>query len=266
MPDVRTTTDGHVATITLNRPKARNAYSEAMVAELLDALDRVADDDTVRAVVLTGAGSAFSAGGDLKALRDKTGMFAGDPAELRTRYRRGLQQIPRRFRQLETPVIAAINGPAIGAGLDLALMADLRIASREAAFGSTFARVGLIPGDGGAYLLTRVVGLPRALDLILTARVIDADEALSIDLVTELTAPGEVVARATERARQIASLPPEAVQAAKSCVYACADADLETALQLTAALQSTVQHTDAHREAVEAMLDELQKRRGGKDE
>lgn len=250
-------TSGAVATITLNRPEARNAYTEAMVEALLAAIDRAEADDSVRAVVLTGAGPVFSAGGDLKAMRDRTGMFEGDPAELRNQYRKGLQQLPRRFDAFEKPVVAAINGAAIGAGLDLALMADLRIASGEARFGSTFARVGLIPGDGGAYLLSRVVGFANALDLVLTARVIGAAEARDIGLVTTVVPPGDVLGTARERAEQIASLPPKAVQAAKACLYRSVDNDLETALQLTAALQATVQHTKDHTAAVEEMLERL---------
>jgi len=259
MPDVLYETSGPVATITLNHPEARNAYTEAMVEELLAAIDRADADDAVRSVVITGAGSVFSAGGDLKAMRDRTGMFEGDPAELRKQYRRGLQQLPRRFDQFEKPVVAAINGAAIGAGLDLALMADLRIASEEARFGSTFARVGLVPGDGGAYLLTRVVGFAKALDLVLTARIIDAQEALAMDLVTTITSPDRVLEVARERAEQIAELPPKAVQAAKACLYRSVDNDLETALQLTAALQATVQHTDEHEDAVRSMLERLGK-------
>jgi len=251
-------TDGAVATITLNRPEARNAYTEAMVEELLAAIDDADADESVRAVVLTGAGPAFSAGGDLKAMRERTGMFEGDPAELRNQYRKGLQKLPRRFDQFEKPVIAAINGAAIGAGLDLALMADIRIASLTATFGSTFARVGLIPGDGGAYLLTRVVGFARALDLVLTARIVGADEALAMNLVTSVVEPDEVLEVARKRAQQIASLPPKAVQAAKACLYRSVDNDLETALQLTAALQATVQHSDEHEEAVRKMIERLQ--------
>ncbi|PEN13653.1 3-hxdroxyacyl-CoA dehydrogenase [Longibacter salinarum] len=260
MPDVLYETRDAVATITLNRPDARNAYSDEMVKELLAAIDEADADDSVHSVVITGAGPVFSAGGDLKAMRDREGMFAGDPAELRNQYRKGLQQLPRRFDQLEKPVVAAVHGAAIGAGLDLALMADLRIASDDAKFGSTFARVGLVPGDGGAYLLTRVIGFARALDLVLTARIVEAQEALDMGLVTSLAPSEQVVDVAHERAEQIASLPPKAVQAAKACLYRSVDNDLETALQLTAALQATVQHTDDHDEAVRSMIDRLQNR------
>ena len=152
------------------------------------------------------------------------------------------------------PVIAAINGAAIGAGLDLALMCDVRIGSARAKFGSTFASVGLIPGDGGAFLLTRAVGFSRAVELILTARVFDAEEALSMGLLHARVEPDQVLAIAKERAEQIAALPAPAVQMAKVALYRTYTHDAESALQLTAALQSLVQHTKEHSDAVEAML------------
>ncbi len=257
MPDVLYDTDDAVATITLNRPDARNAYSDSMVEQLVDAIDRAEADSDVDVVIVTGSGSAFCAGGDLKAMRDQSGMFEGDPVELRDQYIKGIQTIPRRFESFEKPTIAAINGPAIGAGLGLALMCDLRIASQDAKFGSTFARVGLIPGDGGAYFLTRVVGFARALELMLTARVIDADEAADIDLIHHQVPDDEVMNRARETADQIASLPSKAVQTAKAALYRSVDQDMETALQLTAALQGLIQRTDEHHEAVEQLLESL---------
>ncbi len=257
MADVLYDRDGTIATITLNRPDARNAYSATMVEEIVGALDRAEADEEVRVVIFTGAGSAFCAGGDLKAMRDRSGMFGGDPIELREKYLRGIQTIPRRFDSFEKPTIAAINGAAVGAGLGLALACDLRISSDRAKFGSTFARVGVIPGDGGAYFLTRVVGFARALELILTARIIDADEALDIDLVHQVVADDEVMDTAGELAAEIAALPPKAVRTAKAALYRSVDRDLETALQITAALQGLIQRTDEHQEAVEALLDSL---------
>ncbi|MFP4600138.1 MAG: enoyl-CoA hydratase-related protein [Persicimonas sp.] len=257
MADILYDVDDAIATITLNRPEARNAYSSQMAEELVGALDRAELDEQVRAVIVTGAGPAFCAGGDLKAMRDKSGMFAGDPVELRDNYLRGLQSIPRRFERFEKPVIAAINGHAIGAGLDLSLMCDIRIGSDEAKFGSTFAKVGLIPGDGGAYLLTRVVGFSTAVELILTARIIDADEALEVGLISEVVAREDVLDRARQTAAAIAKLPPKAVKIAKAALYRCVDRDIETSLQLTAALQSCVQRTDEHDQAVADMLDQI---------
>jgi len=257
MADVQYETDDALATITLDRPKARNAYSDAMVDELVEALDRAEQDNDVRVVILTGAGSTFAAGGDLKAMKEQRGMFSGDAVELRDQYRRGIQRVPRRFDAFEKPVVAAVNGPAIGAGLDLSLMCDLRIASDEAVFGSTFARVGVIPGDGGAYLLTRVVGFAKAAELILTAKVIDADEALDIGLVNDVVAADRVLAEARDVAENIAALPPKAVRLAKAALYRSVDEDLDTSLHLAAALQGAVQRTDEHIEAVTAVLGRL---------
>ncbi len=257
MEDVTYSTDDAIATLTLDRPEARNAYSSEMAGGVVDALDAAEADSDVSALVITGKGDAFSAGGDLKAMKERSGMFAGDATELRRNYMEGLQRVPRRFNTFEKPVIAAINGPAIGAGLDLALMCDIRIAAEDAKFGSTFAKVGLIPGDGGAYLLTRIVGFPKAVELILTARVIDADEALDIDLVNRLVPRDEVLDEATSMARRIASLPDKAVQAAKATLYQSVDNDLETSLQLTAAMQGCVQSTEDHDRAVDELLESL---------
>ncbi|RAL23078.1 3-hxdroxyacyl-CoA dehydrogenase [Lujinxingia litoralis] len=257
MSDVLYTLDGPIARITLNRPDARNAFSDAMIKGITDSLDQAERDPDVRVVIVTGQGSAFCAGGDLKAMRDHSGMFGGDPVELRQRYLRGMQTLPRRFDSFEKPTIAQINGPAIGAGLGLALMCDLRVSARRAKFGSTFARVGLIPGDGGAYLLTRTVGFSRALELILTARVIGADDALKIEMVHEVVPDDELAARTLALASEIAALPPKAVSMAKTALYRSVNRDLESALHITAALQGLIQSTQEHEDAVEALLNSL---------
>lgn len=241
---------GHIATLTLDRPEARNAYSDEMCTQLVAALDRAERDSEVRCVILTGAGKAFHAGGDIKAMRERSGMFAGDPAELRQRYIAGIQAVPRRIAEFGKPLIAAINGPAIGAGLDLACMCDLRIAATTAQFGSTFVRVGLVPGDGGAYFLTRVVGFARALELVMTGRMVTADEALAIGLVHELVAPVRLVMLAHERAQALASLPPMALQLTKRAAYRSYNADMSTALELAATYQGIVQNLDDHQRAL----------------
>lgn len=260
--DVRYTADGAVATITLDRPDARNAYSEAMVGQLIAALDRADDDPVVRAVVLTGAGKAFSAGGDLKRMRDRAGMFDGDSATLRKRYIRIIQSIPRRMDRFDKPIVAAVNGPAIGAGCDLACMCDIRVGGRRALFGSTFVKVGLIPGDGGAHVLARVVGFPRALEMILTARLVGADEALAMGLLNRVVDdsddPGALLSAAHETARQMAALPPVAVQLAKRAAYRSWSMTLDEALELAATYQGITQRTGDHVEAVSALLEKRQ--------
>ena len=255
LPDLRRAQDGAVLTLTLDRPDARNAYSEAMVDSLVRALDDADRDDEVRCVILTGAGPAFSAGGDLKRMLQHEGMFAGGPVDLRRRYIDGIQRIPRRLALLEKPIIAAINGPAIGAGLDLACMCDLRLAARGAQLGSTFVKVGLVPGDGGAYFLARTIGFPRALELMLTARLVDTDEAERIGLVHRVVEPAELLPAARALALQIAANAPLAVRLTKRAAYRSHEADLEQALELAATYQGVVQNTADHREAVRAMLE-----------
>lgn len=255
LPDLRRARDGAVLTLTLDRPAARNAYSDEMVVSLVQAIDEAERDDSVRCVILTGAGPAFSAGGDLKRMLQHDGMFAGGPAELRRRYIDGIQRIPRRLALADKPVVAAINGPAIGAGLDLACMCDLRIAARGAQLGSTFVKVGLVPGDGGAYFLSRTVGFSRALELMLTARLVDADEAERIGLVHRVVEPAELMPAAMILAKQLAELPPVALRLTKRAAYRSRDSELEQALELAASYQGVAQNTADHGEAVRAMLE-----------
>ena len=245
----------HLRWIVLDRPDARNAWSDEMLDGFLAAIDAADADPTVRVVALTGAGTAFSAGGDLKAMRDRAGMFAGDTMALRGRYRRGIQGIPRRLGRFDKPLIAAVNGPAIGAGLDLACMCDFRLASEAARFGSTFVKVGLVPGDGGAALLSRVVGLPAAIDLVLTARVIRPDEALRIGLVSQVVAAESLEGAARSLAATLAANPPIAVQLAKSALYRSQHLSIEDALELAATYQGIAQRTADHDEGVAALLE-----------
>ena len=243
------------ALVTLNRPKARNAYSSEMIDVLIETLDQLELNEQVRAVILTGAGRAFSAGGDLKLMRDKGGMFAGGPVELRARYMQDIQRVPRRLARFSKPIIAAVNGPAIGAGFDLSLMCDLRIASSEAKFGSTFIKVGLIPGDGGAYYLARAIGLARALELCLTGRVIDAQEAQRIGVVSDVVSPEMLISKARALAEEIAANAPLAVQLTKAAAYQSLTLTPESALQLAASFQGVAQNTADHLEGVNAMLE-----------
>jgi len=173
--------DGPIVTMTLSRPDERNAISTPQDIEEIRAFcASMQSDPSVKAVIVTGAGSAFCAGGNVKDMRDRRGIFAGSPYDLRNRYRLGIQQIPLALYELEVPTIAAINGPAIGAGLDLACMCDVRIASDSAVFAESFVKLGIVPGDGGAWLLPRIVGNARASLLTLTgARHRDADREQS---------------------------------------------------------------------------------------
>lgn len=254
LQDVRYEATAPIATITLDRPDARNAYSDAMLRGLLAAIDRAEADESIRCIILTGEGKAFHAGGDLKLMRDQTGMFSGDPVRLRRSYIEGIQKVPRRLAACDKPIVAAINGAAIGAGLDLACMCDIRIAAEHAKLGSTFVKVGLVPGDGGAYFLARTIGFPRALEMVLTGRLVDASEALALGLVHRVVPASELTTSARTTAEQIAANAPLAVRLTKRAAYRSWDADLETALELAASYQGMVQNTTDHKSAVEALL------------
>ncbi|MEC8253775.1 MAG: enoyl-CoA hydratase-related protein [Planctomycetota bacterium] len=243
---VRVDVDGAVATITLNRPEARNAYSDEMCVQLCDAIEQCQRDQAVLAVVLTGAGASFHAGGDVKAMKARAGMFAGGPAELRQRYLDGIQAVPRRIATFRKPLICAINGPAVGAGLDLACMCDLRVASRSAKLGSTFVKVGLVPGDGGAFFLARTVGFPRALELMLRGRILSAEEAMQIGLVHEVVDDKDLLPRARALADELASLPADALQLTKRAAYESWNSEVHRALELAATYQGVAQNHPDH--------------------
>lgn len=248
--------DGHVETWTLNRREVRNAISDDDVVDaLVDAVSRVNRDDDVRVVILTGAGSAFSAGGNVTAMVEKTGMFGGSPAQLREGYRRGIQRIPRALYECDVPVIAAVNGPAVGAGCDLALMCDLRIASTRAFFAESFVKLGIIPGDGGAWFLPRVVGAARAAEMALTGDRVDAATALKWGLVSRVVEPDELLGAAHELADRIAVNPPRATRMTKRLLRESGHSSLNSLLELSAAMQPLGHHTEDHMEALTAMRD-----------
>ncbi|MFT3928280.1 MAG: enoyl-CoA hydratase-related protein [Myxococcales bacterium] len=253
--DLKYEVSEHIAEITLDRESARNAYSNEMIHSIEAAFDAADADANVRCVVLTGAGKTFSAGGDVKAMLDKTGMFEGGPSALRQRYLDGIHRVPRRIARFEKPIVVALNGAAIGAGLDLACMGDVRIASRDAQFGSTFVKLGLVPGDGGAFVLSRVVGFPRALELMLTGRLIDSEEAERIGLVHQVVPAQEVLPAARAKAKQIADNAPLAVRLTKVAAYQAQHMTLEQALNAAATYQGIAQNTADHLEGVRALLE-----------
>lgn len=264
LSDLRYEREDELAIVTLDRPDARNAYSEAMVESLVQAFDAAEADAEVRCIVLTGAGRSFHAGGDLKRMRDSSGMFSGGPVTLRRRYIEGIQRVPRRLAACDKPVIAALNGAAIGAGLDLACMCDIRVAAKGAKLGSTFVKVGLVPGDGGAYFLARTIGFPRALEMVLTGRIVTAEEGLGMGLVHAVVERDALMDEAKARARLIAANAPLAVQLTKRAAYRSWDQDMDTALELAASFQGMAQNTEDHKEAVDAILGKREPRFSGR--
>ncbi|ALG72596.1 enoyl-CoA hydratase [Azospirillum thiophilum] len=244
-----------IVTLTLNRPELRNPISDPdMVEAMVEALDRLNEDPAVRVAIVTGTGSAFSSGGNLNTMREGGGLNDPLPARTRQNYQRGIQRIPLAFERLEVPVIAAVNGPAIGAGCDLACMCDLRIASETARFAESFVKVGIVPGDGGAWLLPRVVGFSKACEMAFTGDPIDAAEALACGLVSKIVPAAELLPAARALAARIAANPGHAVRMAKRLLREGRHVRIDTLLEMSAAMQALAHATADHREAVDAML------------
>ena len=245
-----------IVTLTLNAPEARNALSsQAQWDAVVAACDRVQADPAVKVVILTGAGSAFCAGGNVKDFRDKRGLAAGSGMEIRDNYRRGIQRIPLAFHRLDVPTIAAVNGPAIGAGCDLACMADIRIASEKASFAESFVKLGLIPGDGDAWLLQRVVGYARAAEMSFTGETVDAQAALAMGLVSRVVPHETLLAEATALAERIAANPGQALRMTKRLMREAQTSRLDSILELSAAYQALTHSSAEHDGAVAAFLD-----------
>ncbi|MCB1910164.1 MAG: crotonase/enoyl-CoA hydratase family protein [Rhodocyclaceae bacterium] len=244
-----------VVTLTLNRPDTRNVLAGPEEwDELADACRHVQRDDSVKVVILTGAGSAFCAGGNVRDFHEKKGLAAGSPAQIRENYRRGIQRIPLAFWRLDVPTIAAVNGPAIGAGCDLACMADIRIASENARFAESFVQLGMIPGDGGAWFLQRVLGFSRAAELSFTGDLIDARMAREIGLVNHVTKPERLLEEARHLAARIAANPGGALRMTKRLMREAQHAGIETVLELSAAYQALTHSSSEHEEAVAEFL------------
>ena len=248
--------NGHVVTLTLNRHETRNAISEdEMVNALVDACARKNADHEVRVAIITGAGTAFSSGGNVKDMRDKKGMFGGTATDIRDGYRFGIQRIPVAVQALEVPIIAAVNGAAIGAGCDLTMMCDIRIASEKALFAESFVKVGLIAGDGGAWFLPRVIGVSRASEMAYTGEPVDAQTALQWGMVSSVVAPDELMAEANKMALRIAANPPTALRMTKKLIKEGEHSSLESLLEVSASLQALAHQTRDHVEAVDAIIE-----------
>jgi enoyl-CoA hydratase/carnithine racemase len=253
---LRVERDDAIETWTLNLPEQRNAISgEEVISALVAAADQANRDASVRAVILTGAGTAFSSGGNVKDMADGAGLFGHAPVVQRTAYRDGIQRIPRALYACEVPLIAAVNGPAVGAGCDLAMMCDLRIASTSAWFAESFVKLGIIPGDGGAFFLPRAVGSARAAEMALTGDRVDAATALEWGLVSRVVEPEQLLPAARELARRVAANPPHAVRMAKKLLREAEGRSLDSVLELSAAYQAIAHQTRDHREAVAAMIE-----------
>ena len=253
-PAVTFAVDNSIATITLNRPDARNALAEDVIEALIAALERADADPAINCVILTGAGTSFCAGGNIKDIKKLTAEQKMGPLEVERWYREHIQRIPLVMDRLSVPVIAAINGHAIGAGCDLATMCDIRIASDNATFAESFLRVGIIPGDGGAWLLPRVIGMARASQMLLTGEFIDAQKALDYGLVSEVLSADALMERTQALAEMVAQFPPSAIRKAKRLLKDARDVSLAEHLDQAAIWQGVLQQTEDHHEAIDAIL------------
>jgi enoyl-CoA hydratase/carnithine racemase len=240
-----------IATITLDRPERKNAFTFEMIDAWTAALVECRRNDAVRVVIVTGAGDAFCSGGDIVEMKDR---LKNPPAQRKNELFNRIQHIPLALEDLDKPVLVAVNGAATGAGMDMALMGDIRYAAQSARFAETYVKVGLVPGAGGAHFLPRLVGTAKALELFWTADFIDAAEAERIGLVNKVLPDAELMPYARAVAAKIAEAPALSVRFIKRAVQQGMRNDLRTSLDLISSHYAVVTAGADHREAVEAFI------------
>lgn len=254
-----------IATITLNRPKVRNAFSLEMIRLWEKALREVRDNEEIRVLILTGNGSVFCAGGDLKSMAKGKGFlhleedddidFVSTGMNRKNSVWKNVHRVPLLMDEIDKPTIAVVNGDAIGAGLDMALQCDFRFASEKAMLGEGYIKAALVPGDGGGFYLPRLVGLDKALELLLTGRIIDAEEALKIGLVTRVMPEESVLDEALKFAEALANGPQEAIRFTKRTVYQGLKTDLRTSLDTVSSFMGLVTEHEDYKEGVQAIIE-----------
>jgi enoyl-CoA hydratase/carnithine racemase len=248
--------NGPIVTLTINRPESRNPLGEEGDGELFaGACQSINTDREVRCAILTGAGTAFSAGGNVKAMRERSGAFAGAGVHIRERYRNGIHRIIKSVWGLEVPLIAAVNGPAIGLGNDVACLADIRLAADGATFGATFLKIGLVPGDGGSWILPRTIGHARAAELFFTGETIDAQTALSWGLVSRVVPASKLMDEARALAAKIVRQPPDVLRMTKRMMREGQNVSFDIIMEMSAAYQAIAHLTEDHQEAVNAFFE-----------
>ena len=252
---LKTQRDGAIQILTMSQPETRNALTgNTAVDELVEACSAIRLDTSIRVVVLTAEGPVFSSGGNVKdMLRFQNQKLL--PETIREEYRNGIQRLPRALYNLDVPVICAINGPAIGAGLDLTCMCDIRIASEKATFAESFVKVGIVPGDGGAWLLPRAVGMSKAAEMAFTGDSLDAQEALACGLVSRVVAPEKLMEEALKLANKIAANPGGVLRMTKRLLREGERSTLDSLLEISAGYQAIAHMTPDHHEAVNAFIE-----------
>jgi enoyl-CoA hydratase/carnithine racemase len=260
-PRLLVVSDGPVATLRLNRPHVRNAIDDALRDELIEAVGKLGADDAIRVVVITGQGSAFSAGGDISAMRERLKTAPGRVAADGWRRIRRTERLINTLHDCDKITIAAVNGPASGFGMDLALCCDFIVASETAFFAMSYVLRGLVPDGGGMYFLPRRVGLARAKDLIFTGRRVNAEEALSIGIVDRVVAAQELESATAAWATELAKSPATAVSLAKSIVNRTFELGAKDLFALSAEAMALCYTTAEHQDSVAEFLDASKPRR-----
>jgi 2-(1,2-epoxy-1,2-dihydrophenyl)acetyl-CoA isomerase len=248
--------DDGIGRIVLNRPERMNAFTFEMIDAWRAAIEECRRDDAVKVVIVTGAGAAFCSGGDIVEMGDR---LEQTPEQRKAELFDRIERIPLALEDLDKPVIAAVNGVATGAGMDMALMCDLRYAAQGARFAETYVNVGLVPGAGGAHFLPRLVGVSKALELFWTGDFIDADEAMRIGIVNKVFPDAELMTQVEKIARKIAKAPPLTLRMVKRAIYQGMRNDLRTNLDLISSHYAVITATERHKEAVRSFI---AKRRG----
>jgi 2-(1,2-epoxy-1,2-dihydrophenyl)acetyl-CoA isomerase len=256
--------DGHIATITLNRPAKLNAYSETMVHEILAALSDSRDDDAIRCVILTGSGKGFCSGGDISADFQYPPRYRGHRLESMLEMRENMHVLIRFLQRFDKPVIAAINGAAVAGGLTLALACDFRIAAESARLGDTSLKFALIPDEGGAYFFPRAMGMDRALKMSLLSEIYPARQAMELGLVTEVVPDADLMTTARELAGGLAEGPPIAIRLTKRMMYKQRTMDLDNALEDAAMATLVSNYTEDVKEGTAAFHEKRKPRFQGK--
>lgn len=247
---------GRIAILTMAKPDSMNAIGTHQDCDdIVNAVTALGDDRGVSAIILTGSGRAFSAGGNLKAMATRTGIGVLDqPDSTRANYRKGVQRVIRALMDCEIPMIAAVNGHAIGLGCDLACTCDIRIAGESAQFACSFIKVGIVPGDGGAWILQRILGYSRAAELFLTGDRFDAHMAKDYGLVSEVVPDGDLMDRAIAIAERIVCNPPRTLRLTKRLLREAQHSRLSDILELSAAYQAIAHETADNKEAIAAFV------------
>lgn len=254
-PYLKLETQDGLTILTLSDPKTRNAITNfELIADIKRLCVQLKNDPSAKVLIITGQDPVFSSGGNIKEMSARKGMFAGSPEELKDNYKKGIQSLTKAIYFLEIPTIAAINGPAIGAGLDLALTCDFRLASTKAILAESFINVGLIPGDGGAYLLSRIVGQAKALELALTGSRLTAHEALDIGLVSQVVDHDQLLEKTKKLAQTILKKSGPALRLTKKLFRKAERASLETILDLSAQYQAQCHFSPEHSAALQTLL------------